>query len=105
MVASAIDSISGKALVTPPITKRPWAQYELRVCQKGTTSCRVLSPLCTASASRDATTECAIPGLEGSTNYTVVAVAIKTVAIAGQPGLTVRSMASAPAEFATPRYP
>ena len=95
--ATAISGSIGRATITPPTTKRPWAKYRLTVCKKGANppSCRTITPLCTANANRDGTTSCNMPGLTKLTTYTVTAVAI-------QADGTTESLVSAPAEFTTP---
>lgn len=96
LTAVNVSAVAGKATVTPPPTLRPWKEYELTVCIKGTTDCTVL-PLCTAVADKDAATDCAIPGRVASTTYTVTAVALLTDGT--------RSARSAAAEFTTSPYP
>ena len=96
MAASAVSAVSGRAVVTPPLTKRPWEQYQLTVCVKGTANCLNL-PLFTANANRDAPTVCDLPGCEASTTYTVRALAL-------QASGNIKSLPSDVAEFTTPAH-
>lgn len=85
---------AGVVVVTPPANNRPWASYDLDVCVSGTSDCRNLS--CTANATGDATTTCAIPDCIPATTYSVTAVA-------KQAGHT--SPASQAATFTTDAWP
>ena len=88
MVADAVDDSTGQAVLTPPVTGRPWATYELTVCVRGASPADCLgtaatagsTPVvtCTAAADKDASTTCPLPGLKPETVYDITAVAIQS---------------------------
>ena len=70
--ASAVSDVSGQVLVSPPATGT-WTSYSLTVCEVAApTSCPSV-PVCAVNATGPA--NCAIPGLQPATEYSVVAVA------------------------------
>ena len=95
VAADPNGNTAGVAHVTPPLSDRPWATYDLKVCVKGTADCRNITG-CVANANKDAVTDCPIPGCTPDTTYDVWATAQKT-------GLT--SPQSAPDDFTTDKYP
>ena len=95
MVAEPVNAVTGKATVTPPVEGRPWASVSLRVCVKGTNSCREVPPAgCTLSGPANFT--CTINGCAAETTYAVFATAVHA------DGTT--SPESSPDDFTTPKH-
>lgn len=118
VAADSSGATAGVAFVTPPGNNRPWASYELRVCEQGLflpqspivqamvasdpsstpvalySSCRTIP--CSASSDPNAVTACAIPDCTPQMVYVVWATAKQT-------GYT--SPESPPDIFNTDAYP
>ena len=85
--ASALDDVSGQALVMPPPTGA-WTSYQLTVCPvDAPAACVPGVPACAVVSPGPAT--CAIPGLQPATEYTVSAVAQATGSPDSQPSANV----------------
>lgn len=105
LAASATDGDSADVSITAPTTGRPWASYNLTVCVLDDAylteneDCRTQT--CTdASTATSAVTACPLEGLEASTSYGVVVVAVK----AGAGGKSITSPTSQRVDFTTPLH-
>ena len=97
MVAATPDGDSAVLTVTAPATGRPWLRFNVTLCTGTEMAAGCPTLACNATG---AVTECAVEGLEASTDYRATVFAEK----AGKDGQPIASPASSIASFQTPLY-
>ena len=95
--AIAVDSTTGKAVVTPPLTGGPWVEYRLTACEAPNNSTCLSVPNCLVTA-----TSCPIAGCTPGTTYNVMAWAQKPDP--NNATRTLESLGSNTDDFLTPGY-